>query len=142
MSSHTKVGFDLPESGHTRLGLNYSGRFILRIITLYRLSFSIERKSARVGSSARPGVSGVAPEMPVCDQAQDFVHHRRTNEGSVSGLIVRRRYLDDVTPNQVKAPKPTQQTLRLERGDTSDLGGPGARRVHRKIGRASCRERV
>src|SRR6516165_2096630 len=28
-------------------------------------------------------------------------------------------------------PKPTQQTLRLERGDASDLGGPGARRVHR-----------
>src|SRR6516162_7908240 len=64
--------------------------------------------------------------MPVCDQAHDFVHHRRTDQGGVPGLIVGRRYLDDVTPNQVEAPEPTQQPLRLERRDASDLGGTRA----------------
>jgi hypothetical protein len=37
--------------------------------------------------------------MTVCDQAQDFVHHRCTDEGGVPGLIVGRCYLDDVTSN-------------------------------------------
>ena len=69
--------------------------------------------------------------MPVCDQAQDFVHHRRTDQGGVPGLIVGRGDLDDVTPNQVEAPEPAQQPLRLERSDASDLRGTRARRVHR-----------
>jgi len=64
--------------------------------------------------------------MPVCDQAQDFVHHRRTDQGGVPGLIVGRRYLDDVTRNQIEAPEPTQQPLRLERSDASDLRGARA----------------
>ena len=64
--------------------------------------------------------------MPVCDQAQDFVHHGRPDQGGVPGLIVRWCYLDDVTPNQVEAPEPTQQPLRFARSDASDLGGSSA----------------
>ena len=54
----------------------------------------------------------------ICER---FPPGRRPDQGCVPGLIVGRRYLDDVTRNQIEAPEPTQQPLRLERSDASDL---------------------
>ena len=59
----------------------------------------------------------------ICER---FPPGRRPGQGGVPGLIVGRRYLDDVTRNHIEAPEPTQQPLRLERSDASDLGGSSA----------------
>jgi hypothetical protein len=35
-------------------------------------------------------------------QANDFEHHGGTKQGGISGLVVRRRHLDDIATNQIQ----------------------------------------
>jgi hypothetical protein len=77
-------------------GPDFASGYFCPTLTLGLIIKYIEGLCGVSRSSARPGG---AAEMPVCDQAHDFVHHGRPDQGGVPSLIVGRRYLNDVTPN-------------------------------------------
>ena len=80
-------------------------------------SFWESREAAAGRKQPVKGKAGIV-RRAICER---FPPGRRPDQGGVPGLIVGRRYLDDVTPNHIESPEPTQQPLRLERSDASDL---------------------
>src|ERR1700735_1529234 len=73
----------------------------------------------------------ILAEAAVRDQAQDFKHHGRPDQCRVAGLVEGWGDFDHITPDKVKPPQATQQSLGLKRGDTPDLRGAGARCIDR-----------
>src|SRR6185312_8786343 len=63
--------------------------------------------------------------------AQDFPHHRRTDQRGIARRVEGRRHLDDIAADEVKPVEQAKHPLRLGGREAADLRRAGSRRVDR-----------